>query len=113
MTATPATKLSVVAIAVVGAVGVLDAVIGEVWDLVVLFGIVVAIALALLVSMNWRRRPVMLRADHARWLIQRSQLTGEAVEHIADRAIATYRDALIPPDDEDGAVVPASRRARP
>jgi hypothetical protein len=108
MTPTSATKVLLVAIVVLGVVGIVDAVIGEVWDHVALFGIVVALATTLLVRANWRRRAVLLRADHVRWLVTRSQLTGEDVEHLTDRAVATYRHALMPHDRPDPVRPPSS-----
>jgi hypothetical protein len=94
MTSRFSTRVLLLAIIVASAVGVLDAVIGRVWDHVALFGLVVALAALLLARTNWRRRTVLVRRDHARWLATRAQLTGEDVEHVTDRALATYRRAL-------------------
>lgn len=95
------TRVLLLAVVVVSAVGVLDAVIGDVWDHVVLFALAGVFGLVLLVGTSRRRRPVLVRGDHAQWLSERAQLTGEDVERIADRALATYRHAL---DGEPGEV---------
>jgi len=76
------------------AIGVLDSAVGGEWDLFVVF----ALALAPLSVLAWRlqrRRPVVpLRADLVAWLRERSALTGEPLEVIADRCIAASRADL-------------------
>jgi hypothetical protein len=93
---------AVVAVAVVAAVGLLDAVIGEVWDLAVLFGVVLALAGWSLARLSSGRRPMTLRRDLAARLIHRSRVTGEPIEQMADRAVAIHLDAMSA-DDGHGA----------
>lgn len=98
------TKVLLLAVLVAGAIGVLDAAIGRSWDLVVLFTVVVVVTGVLLARTSTRRPALPLRGDLVRWLRQRSQITGEPVERIADRAIASYRASLdgdsTPTDDD-------------
>ncbi|MFQ5948156.1 MAG: hypothetical protein ACE5KX_04795 [Acidimicrobiia bacterium] len=54
-----------------------------------LIGEVFAIYLAL--SRQRRNRVVSVRADLGNWLSARSDLTGESIEHIAERALSLYR----------------------
>lgn len=87
----------VIIAALVAAVGVLDSTIGRHWDLLAVFGL----ELLLLAVLTWRlqrRRPeVPLRADLVAWLRERSALTGEPPEVIADRCIAASRADLVGP----------------
>jgi hypothetical protein len=94
MTSTFSSKLLLLGIIAVALIGLLDAAIGEVWDHVALFAFGAVLAGSLLLRTNLRRRAVSVRHDHARWLVTRAQVTGEDVERITDRAIATYRHAL-------------------
>lgn len=88
---TRALPAAVVAVALVGA---LDAAIGRTWDLVVLFVLLVTIGSTLLVQGLGQRSSVRLRPDLARSLTDRARLGGESVDQVADRAVATYLDAL-------------------
>jgi hypothetical protein len=45
------------------------------------------------------RRTVGLRADLAATLVARSRRTGEPLDQLTDRAVATYLDALADPDE--------------
>lgn len=79
------------ALLTVAVVGVVDAAIAEEPDLVALFLIIVLLGLVLWARVGTRRRPLRVRADLWAWLQLRSDLSGEPVEAIADRALATYR----------------------
>jgi hypothetical protein len=87
-------RVVVLAIVIVSVVGVVDGVLEESWDHTALFVVSLALAAALLGRFVVGRRCVGLRADLARWLAIRSELTGEPVDAIADRAVATYRDRV-------------------
>lgn len=93
---------SVGAVLAVAVVGTLDAVFTGDHDLAVLFGLDATLALAALALWAGARRRVAVRADLARWLHGRSELTGEPAERIADRALSAYRRSL----DGDPAGVP-------
>lgn len=86
-----------VALVGVGAVGLLDAAIGEVWDLAVLFGVVLVLGVAGLAAGVTRRRPVTIRSDLGTQLDERARRAGEPVEQVLDRAVATYLHALEDP----------------
>lgn len=91
----PSLSLTVgVVLVAIGSVGLIDALIGEVWDLAVLFGLVAFTGLVGLVVAFGRRRPVTLRADLASVLVRRSRHTGESLEQVLDRSVATYLEAL-------------------
>lgn len=91
----PALSLTTgVVLVVVGAVGLLDAVIGDAWDLAVLFGAVVLIGAVGVVVASGRRRSVTLRADLASFLAERARRTGEPFDAVLDRSVATYIEAL-------------------
>ncbi len=99
MTPTGITRVLLVAVLVVAAVGALDAGIGREWELVGLFGVVAALASVLLLRTRGRRRVTTLRADLAAALADRSLLTGEPLDQVTDRAVATYLGALVEPDE--------------
>lgn len=82
---------------IVAFAGLVDAVVGEVWDLVaVLSAIAVLLAWHLLVTA--RRHVVALRPDLAHWIHERAVAEGEPAETIASRAVATYRMHLLGSD---------------
>ncbi|MEW6153495.1 MAG: hypothetical protein AB1673_05830 [Actinomycetota bacterium] len=83
--------IGTVAVALAGGV---DAVRGDNADLLVVFLLVAALQLALLVRLQFGRRPVPVRPDLAAWLEARSALTGEPPAAIAERSIAEYRASL-------------------
>ena len=96
-------RLLLLAIAVAGAVGIVDAVVDESWDHVVLFGVCTLLALVLFAGLAAGRQVVRLRADEVHWLARRARLGGESIDDVADRAVSTYRAALDPaPDEQDG-----------
>jgi membrane protein implicated in regulation of membrane protease activity len=96
----PAQVLSVATL-VVALIGVLDALATRAWDLAAVLGLVVVLQLAVLSRARGRRRAVPVRDDLVRWLRSRSALSGEPVEVVADRAIASYRAQY--GDEVDGA----------
>jgi hypothetical protein len=60
-----------------------------------LIGLVVLVGYVEIIRVAGRSgRGVRVRDDLWRWLAARSEETGEAPEHIADRAISAYRDRL-------------------
>jgi hypothetical protein len=61
--------------------------------LVVLFGLVGAIAVATL-RPEKRGRPVHLRPDLARWLEYVAALTAEPVDDVLDRSVSAYRASM-------------------
>ena len=98
MTPTGITRVLLVAALVVAAVGALDAGIGREWELVGLFGVVALLVLVLLLRTRGHRRQTTLRADLAAALADRSLRTGEPLDQLTDRAVATYLGALSEPD---------------
>lgn len=98
MTPTGLTRVLLVAVLAVAAVGALDAGIAREWELVALFGLIAALGLALLLRTRGHRRRTTLRADLAADLADRSLRTGEPLDQLTDRAVATYLDALAEPD---------------
>ncbi len=104
MGATRTDRVLILAVVLVALAGFLDAWVIEEPEIALLFGAVLILGLALLARTLSKRRPLRVRADLAGWMQQRSDLTGEPVEQIADRALATYRlqlgegpDAAEPP----------------
>lgn len=85
------------AVVIVGAVGLLDASIGRHWDLSLLFGLVAVVGVVGLLAAVGRRRPVTLRSDLATALDDRACRTGEPLEQVLDRAVATYASVLEDP----------------
>jgi hypothetical protein len=78
-------------IVILAVVGVADSLISREPDLLVLFIAVLACGLGLALAIVADRRSVPVRVDLAKWLRDRSTLTGEDPGRLADRAIATYR----------------------
>jgi hypothetical protein len=113
VTPTLVTRMIVAALAIATLVGLIDAALDGTWDHAALFGIAALLAVALLARLSLGRQDVRLRGDHVRWLLHRSELSGEPVEHVADRAIATYRSSLAEPPSPDAAAVPAADRPAP
>jgi hypothetical protein len=83
-----------IAVVVVGAVGLIDAGIGRVWDHVVVFAALLVLGVLLIARELGTRRRMTLRADLAGRLSQRALASGESSEAILDRAVATYLEAL-------------------
>jgi hypothetical protein len=84
-------KLLAAALAIVLAVGALDALIGRDWDLFAVFVLALGVH-GWSVGRSQLGRPMVgLRRDLVSWLQQRSEVTGEAIPVVADRAVAHYR----------------------
>ena len=80
-------------------IGSIDAALDRAWDQVVLsVAATLCIAVALAVR-HPHRRALTLRVDLANWLRSRSELTGEPVETLADRAVAAHRAGLTGQED--------------
>ena len=77
---------------VVAAVGGVDAARAQRWDTATVFCLLALVLLGLLARVRGRRPPVPVRGDLVRWLRERSAVTGEPVELLADRALAAYRE---------------------
>lgn len=97
----PAIALTVATL-IVSMVGVVDAAIGQVWDLFVLFLVVAALQLAVIASSLGNRVDVSLRPDLARFVVQRSQRTGEPVDDVVDRSVAWFQHGLYGSPSDDG-----------
>ena len=78
----------------VTAVGAVDAAIGRVWDHFAVFVLATGVALLLLLTVLGRRPSVPLRADLVAWLRDRAAATGEPLEALADRCVASARADL-------------------
>ena len=84
-----------VALAVVPAlVGVIDAALSRQVDLLMVFALVALPLLALLVMLQWGQPAVSVRRDLAAWLRDRAALTGEPMDAIANRLIASQQSIL-------------------
>ena len=94
MTATLRHKVLVSLAALAAVVGMIDAAMAGLWDLVAVFSLVLVPLIGLLASLQWGRQVVPLRPDLAAWLRDRSALTGEPLASVADRAVAAQRAAL-------------------
>ena len=92
MTPTLPTAVALGAALVVCAVGAVDAARTQRWDTVAVFVLLALVLLGLLSRVRGRRPCVPVRGDLVRWLRERSAVTGEPVEVLADRALATFRD---------------------
>lgn len=75
-------------------VGLLDAMIGEDWDLFAVFVLSGLLQFALWMRDRASRTPVTLRPDLAHDLMQHAQRTGEPFESVLDRAVAWYQSGL-------------------
>lgn len=91
-------------------VGIADASLEGSGDHLVLFMVIGAAGLLLAVGTYASNPTIAVRRDLAHWATRRSQLTGEPVEQIIDRAVDGYRALLLPPPD-DVAVAPATGTA--
>ena len=86
----PTAVLVVVAL-VVTSIGATDAALSGEEDLFVVLALLAVLHLLLLTRLRGGRQPVPVRADLVTWLRARSAVSGEPVEVLADRALATYR----------------------
>ncbi len=96
------TRLMLVTMIVIAVIGAVDAMVGESWDLAVVLGALVVLAVVLLIRTFGRRPVVAVRADLVRWMAGRAATTGERTEDVADRAIAAYRAGLVVEDPDAG-----------
>jgi len=94
MTPTLSARLTLIALALAGGIGILDSVIDKAWDHVALFTVVLVLSIGLLARLAVGRQVVRLRPDEIHWLARRARLTGESLDDVADRAVSTYRSAL-------------------
>ena len=93
------TNLSLSLATVTAAVGAFDAFVGGEWDFFVIFSAIGLLLLVLWLRQRADRVPMTVRPDLARWLENRSQVSGEPVEDITDRALAAYRSGLVSQDE--------------
>ncbi len=75
-------------------IGAIDSALDGAWDQVVLFAATLLLIAAAVVARHPKRRALTLREDLSDWLRSRSELTGEPVEVLADRAVAAHRAGL-------------------
>jgi hypothetical protein len=97
MRSTPWARVTLVASAIVAAVGSIDSVRHGQWDAFALFTGLLLGTGALLAGTYLGRPAVPVRGDLARWLEATASADGERAGDVADRAIATYCAALFPP----------------
>lgn len=75
-------------------VGLLDALIGEEWDLLVVIGLTTFVQL-LIWFREWSSRvPVLLRSDLAHQIEVQAERSGEPFEAVLDRAVSWYDHRL-------------------
>ncbi|BCK56067.1 hypothetical protein NWFMUON74_38390 [Nocardia wallacei] len=75
-------------------IGIIDAATARTWDLVAVFGVIMALAVAAASGLPGGRRVLTLRPDLAHWLALRAAAAGEPPDRVADRAIAAYRAGM-------------------
>jgi hypothetical protein len=75
-------------------IGAVDSTLDQAWDQLVLFVATALLIAAAVVVRHPKRRALTLREDLVDWLRSRSELTGEPVETLADRAVAAHRAGL-------------------
>ncbi|GMQ98847.1 MAG: hypothetical protein BMS9Abin17_1376 [Acidimicrobiia bacterium] len=92
MSPTASVRLLVSAVIVVALVGVVDAGIGNEWDLFVLFSLLLGFGAVLALKLESRRPAIPVRRDLVRWLRDRASASGEPMSAVTDRAIATFAD---------------------
>ncbi|MEY4373013.1 MAG: hypothetical protein RL219_1782 [Actinomycetota bacterium] len=83
-----------IAVAIAGSVGLVDAAVGHAADLVVVFAVVVLLALVAMARSLVSRRRIPVRADVLAWLEETSLAEGEPVNDVADRALAAARAGI-------------------
>lgn len=96
MTPTFPTLYLLIMTLVVALVGTIDAAISREWDLFVVFVMVDALVVALLARNRGRRPSVPIRGDLVNWLRQRAAITGDSIEALVDRAVASFRQSTDP-----------------
>jgi hypothetical protein len=85
-------RLLLTANLVVLTIGAIDAGVDGDWDLFVVFAIALGIGIALLLRVESRRPAIPVRRDLVAWLRDRASISGESLESVTDRAIATYAE---------------------
>jgi hypothetical protein len=88
----------VLAAASVATVGTIAACIEGNLDLAVVFVVLVALHVGLLYALSGPRRLLTVRLDLARWVEHRAATTGESVDHVLDRCVASYRAGMTADD---------------
>lgn len=92
MTPSGSNRWLVVSLAVVSAVGVADAAISQEWDLFVVLLLGLTISLALLTRLEGSRPDIPVRRDLVAWFRERSEVSGESIGVLTDRALVSYRE---------------------
>ena len=80
-------------IAVLTAVGFIEAWRTEAVGLLVLLAVIEVLTVGIIVTLH-SSGPIMVRADLAAWLDATSAVTGESASVLADRALSAYRATL-------------------
>ena len=92
-------------IGLIAAIGLVDAALGEVPDLVVVFAMIVVVAL-IAAARTWTTRTrVAVRPDLVRWMTEAAAQGAESVDDVANRALGAYRAGLVvsaEPEQEEG-----------
>jgi len=101
MTPTTAVRMVLSVMALVAAIGGVDAARAGSLDLAAIFGVLVLGLLWMLVRTSVRRPLVPVRADLVRWMARRAAVSGEATSAVADRAVAAYRSGLTEEGERD------------
>jgi hypothetical protein len=99
MAATGRTRTLLLTAAALCVVGAVDSALDRAWDQVALFIATMLLIAAAAAFRHPDRRALTLRADLATWLKSRSELTGEPMEVLADRAVAAHRAGLMGRED--------------
>lgn len=86
------TRLLVVSLAVVSGIGTVDAAISQEWDLLVVVALILGLSLALVARLEADRAAIPVRRDLVIWLRERSELSGETIGALTDRALGAYRE---------------------
>lgn len=79
----------------VSAVGLVETVTGQNWDVAVLLAVVTVLQLVVLVGLRTRRGSVGLRADLTTWVHEQAAATGEPAQRVVDRCVAACRAGLV------------------
>ena len=103
MNPTGTVRMLATANVVVLAIGAIDAGVGGEWDLFALFAIGLGLAVALLLRVESRRPAVPVRRDLVAWLRDRASVSGESLDAVTDRAIATFAERYGAVSDVDEA----------
>jgi hypothetical protein len=91
MTPSRTTTLIAAGIAVVTAIGAVDAAIGGEWDLFAVLVIALGLGLVLVARLELHRPAIPVRRDLVTWLRRRSDVSGESIGVLTDRALSAYQ----------------------